>query len=461
VQPTRRYWEALAVAATLAAAALVFARPLLLLAPAGIAAFLLAGQFAFVDAVGRLADSLAVTQRLDRRATVTGDPVTVTLRAEGEDAGLRTEVTAHPSAGLDAAGDRTTTPGEETAFTVESAVAGTHRLEAPTVAVADPAGLFTERFERGDERELVVEARRPSDVHVGAGGRALPDTFGEHPLDSTGPGIMPAELRQYVAGEPASHIDWKATARLARPFIREFEAESDRTTLLVVDARPGLRVGPPGATALEYLRTLAIAHLSVARRLGDPVGCVGVDDTGVRRLVAPTNAARGYEIARRRLLGLTATSGPSRPRASLPIQRRPGRYDPGTRFGEVLASYAAARPAADPESKPLQAAVRTAIASLSGSVRVVVYTDDADRAGVREVVSDVRHGGYSLEFFVAPRVLFEPDTFADLAGATERYEDFERFRRRLVAIDDVAAYEVAPRSRIETVLEQRRATARE
>lgn len=461
MQPTRRFWEAIAVAAVLAAAALVFARPLLLLAPAGVAASLLASQLAFVHAVGRLEDSLEVAQRLDRTATVTGEPATATLRAEAEAAGLQATVTAHASAGLDTAGERSTTLGEETSFTVESDVAGTHRLEAPAVEVREPAGLFVERFVRGEQRELVVEARRPRDVHVGAGGRALPDAFGEHPLESTGPGIMPAELRQYVSGEPASHIDWKATARLAQPYVREFEAESDRTTILVVDARSGLRVGLPGATALDYLRTLAVAHLSVARRLGDPVGCVGVDDTGVRQLVAPTNAARGYEIARRRLLGLTATTGPSRPRPSPPIQRRAGRYDPGTRFGQVLGSYAAARPAADPESRPLQAAVRTAVASLSGSVRVVLYTADVDRAGVREVVGDVRNGGHTLDVFLAPTVLFEPDTLADLEGATERYEDFETFRRDLVAIEGVDAYEVAPRSRIETVLERRRATVTE
>lgn len=97
----------------------------------------------------------------------------------------------------------------------------------------------------------------------------------------------------------------------------------------------------------------------------------------------------------------------------------------------------------------------------SAPVRVARYTADVDRAGVREVVGDVRHGGHSLAVFLAPTVLYEPDTLADIEGATERYRDFESFRRDLVGIADVSAYEVPPRSRLEAVPEERRATVGE
>lgn len=461
MQPTRRFWETVAIAAVLAAAALAFAQPLLLLAPAGVVAYLLAAQVGFVHAVGRLDDSLAVDQSLDRPGTVTDEPVTATLVAAGDANGLDATVTARTSAGLDAAGDRETGLDGATSFTVSSHVAGTHRLSAPEVEVRDPLGLFTERFARGDDLEVLVEARQPRDVHVGEGGRELRDAYGQHTLESTGPGLMPAELREYVAGEPASNIDWNATARLASPYVREFEAESDQTTLFVVDARSSLGVGPAGGTALEYLRTVALSHVTAAQGLGDPVGCVAIDDHGVRRLTAPTNAARGYEIARRRLRGLTAAGGPSRPRLSPPVQRRPTRYDLDSRFGAVLETYAAAWPATDPEANPLQTAVRTAIATTPGSVRVVLYTDDTDRAGVREVVGEARRRNHPLDVFLAPTVLFEPDTLADLEGATERYRDFERFRRELAEIQGVSAYEVAPRSRIETVTERQRAAVPE
>lgn len=461
MQPTRRFWETVAAAAVLAAAALAFAQPLLLLAPAGLAAYLLAAQVGFAHAVGRLDDSLEVGQSIDRAASVTDEPVTATLVAAGDANGLVATVTARTSAGLDAAGDLETDLDGATSFTAESDVAGTHRLEPPEVEVRDPLGLFTERFARGETLEVLVEARRPRDVHVGEGGRELRDAYGQHTLESTGPGLMPAELREYVSGEPASNIDWNATARLASPYVREFEAESDQTTVFVVDARASLRVGPPGGTALEYLRTVALSHVTAAQRLGDPVGCFAVDDQGVRRLTTPTNATRGYEIARRRLRGLTASSGPARLRLSPPVQRRPTGYDPDSRFGAVLGAYAAARPAADPEANPLQTAVRSAIATTPGSVRVVLYTDDTDRAGVREVVGEARRGDHPLDVFLAPTVLFEPDTLANLEGATERYRAFERFRRGLVEVEDVSAYEVAPRSRIETVTERRRATLRE
>ena len=461
MQPTHRFWETLAVAGILAVAAMAFAQPLLLLAPAGIAAWLFASQLGFVYAVGRLDDSLTISQTLDRAKTVTDEPVTATLAVEGDDAGLRTVVTARTSAGLDAAGELQTTPGDTTSFTVESDVAGTHHLEALEVEVRDPSGLFTEQFTRGEAVELIVDARRPKNIHVGEGGRSLPTAFGDHTLQSTGQGLMPAELRTYMWGEPASRIDWKATARLSSPYVREYEAESDQTTLLVFDARSSLGTGLSGETALDYLRTIALSHVAVAQRLGDPLGCYGIDDQGIRRFTTPTNSVRGYELARRRLHGLTASTGPQHARRSLPIHRRSGQFDSATRFGQVLQSYLTARPAADPESNPLQTAVRSTLANVSGPVRLVIYTDDTDRAGIREVVREARRGDYTVDFFLAPTVLFEPDTLADLSGATERYRDFEAFRRELVHVDGISAYEVAPQSRIETVLERERAVVRE
>ena len=86
--------------------------------------------------------------------------------------------------------------------------------------------------------------------------------------------------------------------------------------------------------------------------------------------------------------------------------------------------------------------------------RLVLFTDDSDCAGTREAVSEARRSEHPLEIFLAPTVLYETDTFADLSRADERYRDFEEFRRTLVEIDGVSAYEVAPQSRMETVLEQ-------
>lgn len=457
MQPTRRFWESIAVAGTLCAAALVYAQPLLLLAPAGIAAWLLASQLGFVYAVGRLDETLTVTQTFDRTATVTGDPVTATLEATGDDAGLHTTVTTRPSAGLDATGDRQISLGESTSFTLETDIAGTHHLEPPEFTVRDAAGLFTERFARGPQTELVVEARQPQNVHIGEGGNSIPIAFGHHALDATGTGVSPAELREYNSADPAARIDWKTTARLSTPYVREFEAESDQTTLLIVDARSNLNVGIPGETALDYLRTVALSHVAIAQRLDDPIGYFGITDRGIQRLTTPTNAARGYELARRRLRTVTADPGPSRARTPPPIQRRTGRYDPGTRFGEILEAYASARPTVDAETKPLKAAVRQALITTSGTTRIVLFTDDSDRAGIREAVSEARRSEHPLDIFLAPTVLYETDTFADLTRANERYRDFEEFRRTLVEIDGVSAYEVAPEGRIEIVLERQQA----
>jgi F0F1-type ATP synthase delta subunit len=122
----------------------------------------------------------------------------------------------------------------------------------------------------------------------------------------------------------------------------------------------------------------------------------------------------------------------------------------------VLRAYAAARPATDSGTTPLQAAVRTAVVKAPDTLQIVLFTDDTDRAGVGEAVSEARRGEHRLEVFLALSVLFERDTLADLSEATERYRELESFRRDLVVVDHVSAYEIAPRSRIEAVLERRR-----
>lgn len=86
-------------------------------------------------------------------------------------------------------------------------------------------------------------------------------------------------------------------------------------------------------------------------------------------------------------------------------------------------------------------------------------SSDADRGGVQEAVSTVRGTDHRLDVFLAPTVLYERDALADLPRATARYRDFEHFRRDIARLENVSAYEVAPRSRIEAVLERQRATA--
>ena len=459
MQPTRRFWAGVGVGLSLVALSLLIARPVLLVGASGVFAWLLGAQVAFTRALTRFDGSLAVEQELERAAVV-DEFVTVTVVADGDVRGLDVSLRARPTAGLDVEGELSGAIEDPVIGRVRSPVAGTHALQPPEFTVRDASGLFVERLRRGPERELEIEPRRPSRVHVGEGGDAIPVAFGEHTVETPGSGIVPAEIREYVGDEAPSRIDWKATARLGAPHVREFEAEADVTTFLVVDHRGNLDVGPAGETALDYLRAAAISYVAVRRSNGDPVGCYAVDEAAVQRLAAPTNAPRDLELLRRRLTALEATAGESRTRVTAPLPRRATALGGDTEYGRTLAAFVGGDRTATRGAGPLVSAVRAATRSRQGTVEVALFTDDTDRAGVRDAVSAARQGDNHVVAFLAPRVLYEPDTLADLPAAIDRYREFEEFRRDLAAIDRVRAYEVAPRDRMEALLEAQKPPTR-
>lgn len=453
VQPTRRYWGAVGLALAVGAAALVAAAPILLVGSAAVLAWLVGAQIAFTHAAARFDGSLVVEQSVDRRRVVIDESVTVTCVVEGDTRGLDVAVRVRPSAGLDTDDDLTGTPSVPVVASVRSPVAGTHELRVPEVTIRDSTGLFVERLQRGPTVEIGVEPREPSRLHVGEGGDAIPAAYGEHGVDFRGSGLIPAELREYVPGEAASRIDWKATARLATPHVREYEAEADVTTVLVFDHRGSLDVGHAGETALAYLRSAALGYLTVARSLGDPVGGYGVADAGVHELAPPSTNVRGFKRLHDQLTALEATGETERSGAASSLSQRSPTLDSDTAFGETLEAFVESGRTVTASPNPLLAAVRSAISGQERMVHVVVFTDDTDRVALLDAVTMARQRNHRVTVFVTPRVFYEPDSLANLRRASERYEEFEAFRKRLAGMEGVRAYEIAPRDRIETLLE--------
>jgi uncharacterized protein (DUF58 family) len=352
-------------------------------------------------------------------------------------------------------GTATIPPGETTVTAVRSRIAGIHTLEPPEVTVTDSRGLFRERLVRGTTLEITVQPREPKRVHIGEGGNAIPIAFGEHTVNIGGSGLIPAELREYTGDESISQIDWKATARLATPHVREFEAESDITTLLVVDRRGRLNTGPVGETAFEYLRSGALSYLAVIESLGDPVGCFTVDNDGIEQLVTPTSSTHGYDSVRQRLHTISIDTATERRQRKMSLKHRSPMLDRETKFSRTLSSYTGVT-TSTPSADPLTTAVRRAETTHQGTVQLAVFTDDTDQAELRNAVAEAKQSNVRMSVFIAPQVLYETNIVPDEDAVTERYREFERFRRQLAGIDGITAYEVAPRERIERVLETQR-----
>jgi uncharacterized protein (DUF58 family) len=350
-------------------------------------------------------------------------------------------------------GEMETSLREPLVAAIKAPLAGIHTLEAPTVLVTDSSGLFRERLTRGKAREIAVEPREPNRVHVGEGGESIPTAFGEHAVDSGERGLIPAEIREYEAEESIARIDWKATARLGTPHVREFEVESELATVLIADRRGHLDFGPSGETVFEYLRSSALGYLSAAEALGDPIGCYTVDDDEIELLVEPTGSKRGYGSIRQRLRTVTTTSPAKSRRRKESLNQRSPMFERETTFGQTLAPYTNAA-ITTASLNPLTAAVKRAVNTREGTVRLAVFTDDSDHAELRDVIAEAKQADARLSLFIAPRSLYETGQSRDEGTVNEQYREFERFRRQLAAIDGVTAYEVAPRDRIERVLER-------
>jgi len=482
MKPTRRLWAVAGLAGGLAALAIVLARPLPLVGAALVGTWLLSRQYLFSRELRRLQDTLAVEQSPARDWLRTDASAPVTLRVTLDEPSVLTcsvKATLPVGATAERPPAVTLDPGEtaaEDAADVRWPVAGRHQFGQSTLSASD--GLFEGAVPVGTAPTVTVEPRGPRNVHVGQGGNQLASAYGEHEGGSSGSGIEPAELREYAPGDTLEQIDWNATARLETVFVREFEAETDRRTLVVVDHRATLGEGPPGETKLAYLREAALAIVDSARRLDDPLGLLAVGDDGSTAQLAPGVTTEQYATARRTLLELSPTGGS----AASETQTSTVLESPIARASAAQSEVAARRAVDtlgtaedDPfertvrpffadrqryrthiESNPLYRAVEGALATESGRLLAVLCTDDSSPAELRETVKLLRGSGHRVLLLLAPTVLYEPGGLTDLESAYDRYVTFEQLRRDLGRTDGVTAVEVAPGDRLAAVLAQGR-----
>jgi uncharacterized protein (DUF58 family) len=101
-----------------------------------------------------------------------------------------------------------------------------------------------------------------------------------------GRGIEFDSLRDYGLEDDARLIDWNATARSGRPFVRTYREDRALALLLVIDASASMDQGSGELSKLDAA-VLASSLLAYAAQLREmPVGCV-VFSRAVTRVMAP------------------------------------------------------------------------------------------------------------------------------------------------------------------------------
>ena len=467
---TGRWWAIAGTGVALVALGAAADRPILLLGAAGLSAWLLGTAAAASRSMRRLVDRLAVEYDLTAATALVDATATATLtvRRPPETAAAPLAVSVDTPPGVD--GEEMTVslaldPGTTEATTTASLsfpIVGRFEFPTPTVEVGDSFGLYRTRVRLGSAPTVTVTPRTP-DLHVGQGGEKIRSAYGEHQADRPGPGVTTRELRQYVPGDDVQRIDWNATARLAEMYVRETEGETDRQTLLVVDHRRPMSVGPEGDRPLDYAREVGIGITRAGLDRGDPIGLWTVGGSGPTASVDPGSATQLYGRIETLLYRLTPTGdGDAREaRSVVRAQTLAERLDgDASRFARTLAAYTSD---ADPymtllRDDPLVGTVER-IRNRSGREGLIVLvTSDAQPTELREAVKSAIRGGGRALVFLLPGCLFEPSGLTDLDAAYERYRTFEQLRREIDGHPRVTAFEIAPNARLNTVLEHRRAT---
>ncbi|MDA5558442.1 DUF58 domain-containing protein [Shimia sp. MMG029] len=154
-------------------------------------------------------------------------------------------------------------------------------------------GLSAASVEATDDWDLRVHVTLPHLQSFRAAARAI--SFlphqparsalqGRHRARIRGRGLDFEELRNYLPGDDVRAIDWKVTARSGAPYVRVYNEERDRPTLIVVDQRMSMFFGTVQNTkSVTAAETAAIvAHRVIDQ--GDRLGGIVYGDQAVEEL---------------------------------------------------------------------------------------------------------------------------------------------------------------------------------
>ena len=144
-----------------------------------------------------------------------------------------------------------------------------------------------------------------------AGDRRLQE-IGIKTYQQRGEGTDFKQLAEYRYGDPVRHIDWKATLRLGKPIIREFQDERDQCILLLIDCGRRMRADDRhngvGTSHFDQVLNAVMLLSYVALHEGDAVGALTFGTPpGAEKSFAPEKGVHALNALMGELYGVQPT----------------------------------------------------------------------------------------------------------------------------------------------------------
>ena len=129
---------------------------------------------------------------------------------------------------------------------------------------------------------------------------------GEYRSVFKGRGMEFEEVREYQPGDEVRSIDWNVTAKMNRPFVKQFREERELTVMFVVDVSRSMRFGTRAQQKRELVAELCAVLAFAAIKNNDKVGLILFSDR-IEKFIPPAKGKRHVLRVIRELL----TSGSS------------------------------------------------------------------------------------------------------------------------------------------------------
>lgn len=109
---------------------------------------------------------------------------------------------------------------------------------------------------------------------------------GNHGSRLRGRGLDFEELRRYLPGDDLRALDWRASSRLGKPFVKSYREERDRPALIVLDQRMNMYFGSVRSFKSVLAAELAALLGWIAWQSGDRVGGLVFNDLRIEHVKA-------------------------------------------------------------------------------------------------------------------------------------------------------------------------------